>query len=77
MCLCRVIVLCFHQLIEGMGLGTVVHDAGFTRYKEIAMCVAYSLTTPIGVAIGIAVQSTYDAKSIIALGMNGELGPLQ
>ncbi|MEW5301938.1 MAG: hypothetical protein WDW36_004762 [Sanguina aurantia] len=67
----RVIVLCVHQLIEGIGLGTVVHDAGFPRAKEIAMCVVYSLTTPIGVAVGIAVQSTYDPDSVIALGMNG------
>lgn len=56
--------------MEGLGLGAVVGAAGFSRTKAITMCVIYSLTTPIGVAIGIATSSTYDSSSVKALAVN-------
>ncbi|MEW5314428.1 MAG: hypothetical protein WDW38_005929 [Sanguina aurantia] len=67
----RVTVLCFHQAMEGLGLGAVVGSAGFSRNKAFFMCCLYSLTTPIGVAVGIAISTTYDTNSTAALAVNG------
>lgn len=61
-----VVVLCFHQLMEGLGLGAIVHQAHFNPLKAYAMCVLYSLTTPIGVAIGIGASTTLDPDSLNA-----------
>lgn len=57
--------------MEGLGLGAVVGSAGFSRNKAFFMCCLYSLTTPIGVAIGIAISTTYDTDSTAALAVNG------
>ncbi|MEW5317243.1 MAG: hypothetical protein WDW38_008559 [Sanguina aurantia] len=68
----RVIVLCVHQLIEGIGLGTVVREGKSSENFPMWWC-AISLTTPIpGSAFArmrFAVHE--DPDSVIALGMNG------
>eukprot|EP00798_Chlamydomonas_sp_ICE-L_P027974 gene27974-8859_t len=67
------IALSFHQGLEGLGLGSVVTQAGFSRLKGILMVVAYSLTAPAGVAIGIVVANTYNAETNVAIAVQGTL----
>jgi zinc transporter 1/2/3 len=53
------IVLAFHQTFEGLGLGSRLATADWPRKKEWlpwVLGVAYGLTTPIAIAIGLGVQ---------------------
>ena len=53
------IALCFHQFFEGLALSTVVLDADIKRRAvAIGMVIFYSFTTPIGIALGIALSQT-------------------
>lgn len=48
------LAITFHQLFEGMGLGARVARLEWHRnaaLKKFFMCLAYNLTTPIGMAI--------------------------
>ncbi|KAG5621950.1 hypothetical protein H5410_007168 [Solanum commersonii] len=47
-----VAALCFHQMFEGMGLGG---------------CILQAITTPFGIALGIALSTTYEENSPRAL----------
>ena len=49
-----VIAITFHQFFEGFAVGQIVLDAQFTFWKKFAMTAFYSLTTSVGIAIGIA-----------------------
>jgi len=42
------IALCFHQALEGIGLGSTLVRAGFTLIKSSIMVLTYAVTTPIG-----------------------------
>lgn len=68
-----VIALSFHQFLEGVSLGSVVNVAGFAKLKGLSMVLLYSLTTPIGIAIGIGIASTYDPSSVTAMAVQGVL----
>jgi zinc transporter 1/2/3 len=46
------IALAFHQWLEGISLASVIINGGFSLWKGIAMVMTYSLTCPIGIAIG-------------------------
>ncbi|KAG0518488.1 hypothetical protein BDA96_09G180100 [Sorghum bicolor] len=65
--------LTFHQLFEGIGLGGCIVQAKFRLRSMLAMAVFFSLTTPIGVAIGIGISSVYDETSPTALVVQGFL----
>jgi zinc transporter 1/2/3 len=63
-------VLIFHQLFEGLGLGTrLAYLTIFTnKLKRYALfpyfgALFFSLSTPIGIAIGLGVQRTYSPDS--------------
>jgi zinc transporter 1/2/3 len=58
--LALLLALTFHQLLEGVSLGSVVGMAGFSRIKSLFMVGLYSLTTPFGIAIGIAMAASYN-----------------
>ncbi|KAK1286344.1 Zinc transporter 5 [Acorus calamus] len=63
--------LSFHQFFEGMGLGGCIAQAKF-RTKTIAiMSLFFSLTTPMGIAIGIGIASSYNENSPTALIVEG------
>lgn len=51
------IALCFHQFFEGLGLGAMIARVNF-KYCGLAYLngLAFALTTPVGVAIGIGIQ---------------------
>ena len=65
--------LTFHQLLEGIGLGSVIVRARFSLAKSIIMVATYALMTPVGVAIGMGVADSYDAGSTAALATQGTL----
>lgn len=59
------VVIIFHQMFEGLGLGSRLALLPLNPKSWIPWigAVAYSLVTPIGLAIGIAVRSTYNGES--------------
>ncbi|CAD6271837.1 unnamed protein product [Miscanthus lutarioriparius] len=61
------------QLFEGIGLGGCIVQAKFRLRSMVAMALFFSLTTPIGVAMGIAISSAYDETSPTALVVQGFL----
>lgn len=59
-------VLVFHQSFEGLGIGARLCAITFPRDKwwwPYALCLAYGLTTPICVAIGLGVRKSYSSNS--------------
>ncbi|XP_047312524.1 zinc transporter 5-like [Impatiens glandulifera] len=63
--------LTFHQFFEGVGLGACISLARFKSCSMATMAVFFSLTTPIGIAIGIGVSNIYDEASPTALIVQG------
>ncbi|XP_062180801.1 zinc transporter 6-like [Phragmites australis] len=73
-----VVALSFHQVFEGMGLGGCIAQAGFGMATVGYMCIMFSVTTPLGILLGMAVfhMTGYDDSSPNALIMEGILGSL-
>ncbi|KAK3020092.1 hypothetical protein RJ639_003716 [Escallonia herrerae] len=73
-----VAALAFHQIFEGMGLGGCIAQAGFSFGTTAYMCFMFSVTTPMGIVLGMIVFSVtgYDDNSPNALIMEGLLGSL-
>ncbi|KAL6607777.1 hypothetical protein ACP70R_040840 [Stipagrostis hirtigluma subsp. patula] len=73
-----VVALSFHQVFEGMGLGGCIAQAGFGMATVGYMCLMFSVTTPLGILLGMAVfhMTGYDDSSPNALIMEGILGSL-
>ncbi|VVT58869.1 uncharacterized protein SAPINGB_P006425 [Magnusiomyces paraingens] len=68
------VVICFHQMFEGMGLGSRLAETSWGEKNEWiawAFAMAFALTTPIGIAIGLGVRNTYPPGSAHALITNG------
>ncbi|GER48243.1 zinc transporter [Striga asiatica] len=63
--------LSFHQLFEGIGLGGCITQAKFNSRAVAIMAVFFSLTTPVGIAIGIGIASVYSETSPTALIVQG------
>ncbi|KAL9170856.1 hypothetical protein ABFS82_04G173800 [Erythranthe guttata] len=64
--------LCFHQMFEGMGLGGCILQAEYKFIKKAAMAFFFSVTTPFGIALGLALSSTYkenSPRSLITVGL--------
>ncbi|KAG2715942.1 hypothetical protein I3760_03G102900 [Carya illinoinensis] len=66
-----VAALTFHQFFEGMGLGRCISQAKFKSRAIAIMVVFYSLTTPVGIAIGTGISNVYDDNSPTALIVEG------
>lgn len=68
-------VLVFHQSFEGLGIGARMSAIPFGRYKWLpwVLCLAYGLTTPVSIAIGLGVTTTYNPDSKTALIVQGVL----
>ncbi|KAF7833786.1 zinc transporter 6, chloroplastic [Senna tora] len=73
-----VAALAFHQIFEGMGLGGCVAQAGFSFGTTSYMCFMFSVTTPMGIILGMVLFSAtgYDDSSPNALIMEGLLGSI-
>lgn len=68
-----VVALSFHQLFEGMGLGGCISQAKFNALKVGVMSIFFTLTTPVGIAIGFAISNSYNENSPKALIVEGLL----
>lgn len=69
-------VLVFHQSFEGLGIGARLSVIPFPkryRWMPWALCLAYGLTTPISIAIGLGVRTTYNSGSFTANVVSGVL----
>ena len=69
-------VLVFHQSFEGLGIGARLSAIPIPKrlgWLPWALCTAYGLTTPISIAIGLGLRTTYDSGSYTANVVNGVL----
>lgn len=68
-------VLVFHQSFEGLGIGARMSAIPFPpgSYLPWILCLAYGLTTPIAIAVGLGVRNTYSAGSFTASVVSGVL----
>lgn len=67
-------VIVFHQMFEGLGLGTRIAATPWPHNRRLTpwfFALAYGLTTPIAIAIGLGVRHSYAAGSSTALITNG------
>ncbi|KAL6242644.1 hypothetical protein RBB50_010290 [Rhinocladiella similis] len=68
-------VLVFHQSFEGLGIGARMSAIPFKKGSWLPwlLCTAYGLTTPIAIAIGLGVRTTYNPNSYTANVVSGVL----
>ncbi|KAG0487961.1 hypothetical protein HPP92_006772 [Vanilla planifolia] len=73
-----VAALSFHQIFEGMGLGGCIAQAGFGVVTVAYMSLMFSVTTPMGILLGMLIfhMTGYDDSSPNALILEGLLGSL-
>ncbi|RVW93933.1 Zinc transporter 1 [Vitis vinifera] len=63
--------LSFHQFFEGLGLGGCISQAKF-RFSTMAMMVLFfSITTPVGIVLGIGISRIYHENGPTALIVEG------
>lgn len=68
------VVLVFHQTFEGLGLGSRLAVTPWGRRRRLTpygLALAYGLSTPIAIAIGLGVRNTYPPESATTLIVNG------
>lgn len=74
------IVLVFHQSFEGLGIGARLSAIPWPDNKpeiyKYLLCLAYGFVTPVSIAIGIGVRSSYVASSFAANIVSGVLDAL-
>lgn len=68
-------VIVFHQSFEGLGIGARMSAIPFPpgSWLPWILCLAYGLTTPISIAIGIGLRTTYNPGSFTANVVSGVL----
>ncbi|MCD7470906.1 hypothetical protein HAX54_011108 [Datura stramonium] len=66
-----VAALTFHQFFEGMGLGGSIAQAKFKSRGVAIMALLFSLTTPIGIGIGLGITKDYHENGQKALIVEG------
>ncbi|KAJ0017659.1 hypothetical protein Pint_11604 [Pistacia integerrima] len=59
--------LCFHRMFEGMGLGGCILQAEYKLFKKMVMVFFFTVTTPFGIALGLALSNAYKENSPTAL----------
>jgi len=68
------VVILFHQMFEGIALGTCIAElpkAAASTLQKLIMAGIFALITPIGMAIGIGVLNQFDGNdpsTIVAIG---------
>jgi len=65
------IALAIHQGLEALALGSVLAITNFHNIKKLAMLFLYTITTPVGIAIGISIASTYNPSSTTSKAIQG------
>ncbi|KAJ5086280.1 hypothetical protein NUU61_007587 [Penicillium alfredii] len=68
-------VLVFHQSFERLGIGARMSAIPFGQHTWLPwiLCAAYGLTTPVSIAIGLGVRTTYSPRSKTSLIVQGVL----
>ncbi|KZF22830.1 ZIP zinc/iron transport family [Xylona heveae TC161] len=68
-------VIVFHQAFEGLGIGSRLSAIPFPKRSIMPwlLCLAYGVTTPIAIAIGLGVRTTYNPESYTANVVSGVL----
>jgi solute carrier family 39 (zinc transporter), member 1/2/3 len=68
-------VLVFHQSFEGLGIGARMSAIPFKSGSWLPwiLCSAYGLTTPVSIAIGLGLRTTYNSGSFTANVVSGVL----
>ncbi|PWY66762.1 ZIP zinc/iron transport family [Aspergillus heteromorphus CBS 117.55] len=71
-------VLVFHQAFEGLGIGAQMSALHFgpRRWLPWVLCMAYGLTTPVSIGIGLGVRTTYNSGSKTATIVQGVLNAI-
>lgn len=69
------VVLVFHQSFEGLGIGARLSAIPFKKGSWVPwlLCAAYGITTPLAIAIGLGLHTTYDPNSFTANVVSGVL----
>ncbi len=69
------VVIVFHQTFEGLGIGARMSVIPFKPGSWLPwfLCSAYGLTTPIAIAIGLGLRTTYNSGSFTANVVSGVL----
>lgn len=70
------IALCFHQLFEGVALGMVGANAGLKGHGVIVMIIMFVGSCPLGIVLGICLESGLDQKAAMTNWMLGGLNAL-
>ncbi|CCK68184.1 uncharacterized protein KNAG_0A05180 [Huiozyma naganishii CBS 8797] len=68
------IVLVFHQMFEGLGLGTRIAETKWPENRRLTpwmLALGFTLTTPVAIAIGLGVRHSFIPGSRKALVSNG------
>lgn len=67
------IALLFHQFFEGVALGGRIASLKFSRSSKSPwlLSVWFAISTPLGIALGIGIRSTYNGESVTALVVQG------
>ncbi|KAF9466048.1 ZIP-like iron-zinc transporter [Collybia nuda] len=70
------VVLVFHQTFEGLGIGSRLAYMKLPRHYDwvpiVGACL-YGITTPIGIAVGLGIRSTYNPGTATASIVSGVL----
>ncbi|KAI7846040.1 hypothetical protein COHA_000407 [Chlorella ohadii] len=65
------VALAFHQFFEGFAIGSAVVDSGLGLWKSVMAGAIYSITTPLGIAVGIAVRESFNQNAQTTLLVEG------
>ena len=68
-------VIVFHQAFEGLGIGARMSAIPFKKGSWLPwfLCAGYGVTTPIAIAVGLGVRTTYNPGSFTANVVSGVL----
>ncbi|KAF0691556.1 Aste57867_17251 [Aphanomyces stellatus] len=67
------IAISFHQFFEGVAVGSSAVSAFTTLRSSVYTALGFSLATPFGMVVGIAINSTYSETSTAALWVRGTM----
>ncbi|KAF8887550.1 Zinc/iron permease [Infundibulicybe gibba] len=73
------VVIVFHQTFEGLGLGSRLAFIKLPprfNWVPFAGAILFGITTPIGIAVGLAIRATYNPESATASIVSGVLDSL-
>ena len=70
------IAIAFHQFFEAMALGALISSTRLEWKTKVMLGLAYPLTTPLGVAVGVIVRESFNSNSSSLILSQGILSSL-